>query len=334
METGRNRWIAVAFLAVLAAMIQPVQALAGSEHEKPGSASTSRTVVAEVNGQPIYEDQLTPQVQAELRRDRKGGVQNPSEDRMEQLKRKALDTLIAVELLYQASKDLRIPDMEQRVDEKMDAMRMRRASGHEGMGQEKIDEKIRESIRRQIRVQEYLLKNGLTDPKIPEEEIEAYYEKNKWAFASEGSYRARQICRTFDPDGTAAERREAREQIEKARQLILDGKPFEEVAREYSQCNPSSAGGEPALSEKGSMPPEFEAVAFSLDLGKLSHVVETKHAYYILEVLERTPEGTVPSYAETRDFIAALLKKKASPQRIAAHVRQLREEADIRVFLK
>jgi peptidyl-prolyl cis-trans isomerase C len=330
MTRGSSRWNPVALLVAVAATIQPARALAVSAYEESASAPRSAAVVARVNGQPIYEDQLTPQIQAQLHLFRKSGAESPSQEMMRSVKQKALDRLIGVELLRQASQDLEVPDIEKRIDRKVDEMGMTDASGPEGMG----DDEIRASIGRQIRVQEYLLKNGLLDPAISEEEIEAYYEKNKWAFASKGSYRARDILRAFDPNGTAAERREARRVIEEARQLILDGKPFEEVAKQYSESETASAGGNLGPREKGSMPPEFEAAVFSLDLGKLSDVIETRYGYHILEVLERTPEGTVPSYAETRDFIATILEKQASPGRIAAHVQQLREKAAVEILLE
>jgi len=281
-----------------------------------------------VNGQPIYEDQLTPQVKAELRKFKKFGARQPPEELMKRLREKALERLIAMELLYQASKDLQIPDIDQKVEKKMEQMRKRHASGLKNMS----EQELRESVRRQIYVHEYLLKNDLSDPEIPETEIRDYYEENKQAFASRGYVHTRHILCTVAADATPEEKQQARRQIEEARRLILEGKPFAEVAKKYSQCNSAQTGGDLGPREKGYMPPEFDAVAFSIEIGKTSDIVETKFGYHILEVIERTPEGTVASYEQVRDFIARFLQKQSSPKKTSEHVRHLREAAKIEVF--
>ena len=325
-----RRWFAIPLVAMIAAVMYPVQA-PEAKNEKDGATSEmqAQTLVARVNGEPIYQDRLEPQVQAELHRFRKFANKKPPEDLLKRLNEKALWRVIAVELLYQASRNLDIPDIDQRISKKMEEMKHRHASGLKDMS----DEQIRESIRRQIYVHEYLVANDLADPKIPEEEIRAYYEKNKQSFASSGSYRARHILRTVSPDAKPEEREEARRQIEEARRQILNGRSFAEVAKEYSQCNTASAGGDLGPREKGFMPPEFEKVAFSIEIGKLSDVIETKFGYHILEVMERTPEGTVPSYEDTRDFITKFLQKERSREKIEHHVQQLKEKAKIEVYL-
>ena len=143
----------------------------------------------------------------------------------------------------------------------------------------------------------------------------------------------RHILRTVAADATPEEKEAARRKIEEARRLILEGRPFAEVAKEYSQCKSAQSGGDLGPREKGFMPPEFEAVAFSIEIGKLSDVIETKFGYHILEVIERTPEGTVSPYEQVRDFIGRFLQKEAAPKLINDHVRHLREAAKIEVFL-
>jgi len=329
MAAGMHRWLAILNVAVIAALTLSVRSLAAKTEDKPSGEAQARTVVARVNGQPVYEDQLTPQIQARLRRLRRFGGGNPSEEVMKSLKEKVLERLVGVELLYQASKDLKIPDIDQRIDKQMEEMRKRHASGLKEMS----DEELRESTRRQIYVQEYLRVNGLAEPDVPEKEIRQYYEENKQAFASRGLFHARHILRTVAADAKPEEKEEARRKIEEARRLIMEGRPFAEVAKEYSQCNSAQTGGDLGPREKGFMPPEFEAVAFSIELGKLSDVVETKFGYHILEVLERTPEGTVASYEQVRDFIARFLQKEASPKKTSDHVQHLREKAKIEVSL-
>ncbi|UCF78701.1 MAG: peptidylprolyl isomerase [Candidatus Eiseniibacteriota bacterium] len=330
MTSGKGSWLAMSLVAAIATVTQPAQPLAVSTEQKTATEAKAKekTVIAKVNGQAIYEDQLTPQVKADLRKFKKFGARKPSAELMKRLREKALDRLIAVELLYQASQDLQIPDIDQKIEKKMEEMRHRHASGLKNMS----EQEIRESVRRQIYVHEYLLKNGLSEPEIPEAEIREFYEENKQGFASRGYVHARHILRTVAPDATPEEKEEARRKIEEARRLILEGKPFAEVAKEYSQCNSAQTGGDLGPREKGYMPPEFDAVAFSIDIGKTSDVIETKFGYHIIQVLERTPEGTISSYDQVRDFIARFLQKEASQKKTSEHVRHLRESAKIEAF--
>jgi len=329
MAAGVRRWFPITLLAVVTYGTQFARALPASAEDRPTSELKTRTVVARVNGQAIYQDELSLQVQKELRKFRKFETQEPPADLVKRLSEKALERLIAVELLYQASRTFEIPDIDQRIDKKAEAMRKGHASGQK----ETSDPAFRESVRRQIYVHEYLQVKGLADPEIPEQEIRDYYEENKQAFASRGYVHARHILRTVAADAKPEEREEARHQIEEARRLVLEGRPFAEVAKKYSQCNSAQTGGDLGPREKGYMPPEFDAVAFSIEKGKLSDVVETKFGYHILEVLERTPEGTVSPYEQVRDLIARFLKKQAAPKKTSEHVRHLREKAKIEVFL-
>jgi peptidyl-prolyl cis-trans isomerase C len=330
MEAGMRRWYLIPLLAMIAGMIVPVQDLGAATEEKPSGGVQAGTVVARVNGQPIYEDQMTPHIQARLRKLKRLGGGNPSEEVMKSLKERVLEKLISVELLYQASQGLQIPDVNQRIDKQMEEMRKRHASGLKQMS----DAELRESVRRQIYVEEYLRINGLADPEIPEAEIRKFYDENKQSFSSRGYVHARHILRAVAEDAKPEEKAEARRKIEEARRLIVEGRPFAEVAKEYSQCNSASGGGDLGPREKGYMPPEFDAVAFSIEVGKLSDVFETRFGYHILEVLERTPEGTVASYEQVRDFIAKFLQKEASPKKTSDHLRHLREKAKIEVFLR
>jgi peptidyl-prolyl cis-trans isomerase SurA len=64
------------------------------------------------------------------------------------------------------------------------------------------------------------------------------------------------------------------------------------LARLYSD-DPGSAskGGDLGLVERGQLYPEFEAVAFNLRSGEISHVVKTRAGYHIIMLHERRGES-------------------------------------------
>lgn len=59
---------------------------------------------------------------------------------------------------------------------------------------------------------------------------------------------------------------------------------FEELAKEYSTGPSGSEGGYLGTFGKGQMIPEFEDVAFDLENGEISDVVETVYGYHIIRV--------------------------------------------------
>lgn len=80
----------------------------------------------------------------------------------------------------------------------------------------------------------------------------------------------------------------AKEKISSIRKRIVDGEEFETLALLYSE-DPGSAskGGELGFMKRGQLVSEFEAVAFDLEEGEVSSVVETVYGYHVIQLIER-----------------------------------------------
>jgi peptidyl-prolyl cis-trans isomerase SurA len=76
------------------------------------------------------------------------------------------------------------------------------------------------------------------------------------------------------------------------RERVLRGERFGALARLYSD-DPGSAskGGDLGFVERGSLYPEFEAVAFNLKSGEISQIVKTQAGYHIIQMIERRGES-------------------------------------------
>ena len=76
------------------------------------------------------------------------------------------------------------------------------------------------------------------------------------------------------------------------RERVLRGEKFSTFARMYSD-DPGSAskGGDLGFVERGTLYPEFEAVAFNLKSGEISQVVKTQAGYHIIQMIERKGES-------------------------------------------
>ena len=91
------------------------------------------------------------------------------------------------------------------------------------------------------------------------------------------------------PEVNEEEREKARTQLTDIRKRILnDGESFAELAKTYSD-DPGSGrlGGDLGLKQRGTFVPEFEAVAYNLEEGEISDIVETEFGFHIIQMIER-----------------------------------------------
>lgn len=68
---------------------------------------------------------------------------------------------------------------------------------------------------------------------------------------------------------------------------IKEGKDFAELAEKYSECPSSQKGGDLGYFSKGQMVKEFENVAYSLEVGKVSEPVKTQFGYHLIELTDK-----------------------------------------------
>ena len=103
---------------------------------------------------------------------------------------------------------------------------------------------------------------------------------------------------------------EIKERLRTFRQRVLNGEKFATLAILYSE-DPGSAskGGELGYYGRGELYPEFETMAFKLEPGQLSDVVETKAGYHIIEMIDRRGD-----YINVRHI---LLRPKVSLEALA-----------------
>ena len=191
---------------------------------------------------------------------------------------------------------------------------------------------LKKSLKDKVYLDEYLELKKISDPEVPEEEIRKFYDKDPGAFRRKAAIKVSHILIKAGEDVGVEEKKKARERADQVRQKIMAGKDFAEMAQEYSEDGKAPVGGDLGYIRKGYMPSEFDAVAFALEKGKVSDLVETKHGYHIIKVYDKIDEGITP-YEEIRDFIGKYLQERVSKQKLASHIEGLREKASIEILL-
>lgn len=87
---------------------------------------------------------------------------------------------------------------------------------------------------------------------------------------------------------SSQQKEEAKARLEELRTRILNGENFNELAKKYSE-DPSAQhnGGEMGYVGRGAMVPEFEATAFKLRKGEISHPFESQFGFHIMQLIDR-----------------------------------------------
>jgi peptidyl-prolyl cis-trans isomerase SurA len=84
------------------------------------------------------------------------------------------------------------------------------------------------------------------------------------------------------------QKEETRARLEELRSRVLNGENFNELARKFSE-DPTAQGngGEIGYVGRGAMVPEYEATAFKLRKGEISHPFESPYGLHIMQLIDR-----------------------------------------------
>ncbi|MEM1440754.1 MAG: peptidylprolyl isomerase [Verrucomicrobiota bacterium] len=122
-----------------------------------------------------------------------------------------------------------------------------------------------------------------------EEEIEAYYEKNRSQFMTKEEVRVSQIF--IEPSSQEAAE-EAYKALRSVREELLEGKDFDEAAREHG--SDSSREIDLGFMKQGETMPEIESITFSMRIGEISPVIATHYGFHLFKVTDRKEPEPVP----------------------------------------
>ena len=113
---------------------------------------------------------------------------------------------------------------------------------------------------------------------------------------------------------------------------LEEGEDFLAVAQEFTKRRPNAEGGDLALVMRGQMPRPFEDAAFALDPDSVSQVVETDKGFYLIKVVDNTPQTKVP-FDKVREELKKRLTQKKVQRDLRGFIAELRERATIRRYI-
>jgi parvulin-like peptidyl-prolyl isomerase len=148
------------------------------------------------------------------------------------------------------------------------------------------DEEVRQGIKLQL-IREDVFNKVTKDTKVSDDEIKAYYEKNKQQYATPAQPPSRDVRHILVKSKKLADRLYA--------QLHADPTKFAALAKRYSTDTSSAKNGgmlPPGTAVKGRLVKPFEDVAFSIKTNEISKPVHSQFGWHIIEALGPVKAGT------------------------------------------
>jgi peptidyl-prolyl cis-trans isomerase SurA len=163
-------------------------------------------------------------------------------------------------------------------------------------------------------------------------QIQAYYDKNKHAYATPEQVKLRMIVVREGSSGDIPDIGSKRELAEEIREKVAKGAEFDRMAEMYSEDETTQqAGGDWGWIERNTLNEKLTNVAFSLRPGEVSSVIAVENTYYILMV-EAKRSATIKPIGDVRDEIEKNLIQQERTKAQQRWLDTLRQKAYIKIL--
>ena len=292
---------------------------------------TEKTKRITVNGQPIPEEAVT----FELSRLVQFYSQHMPEDQIRAqlptLRERAIDQAIGAKLLFEEAAKLDLPVSDEEVEARLTEM-IEQLGGREKFDallkkQNMTEVALRENVRRGRRVDKLVEKVASEAVDPTEADIVAHFEGHRDEYSRPERVLAQHILIKPADDSPAAHEA-AKSTLSAIRERVQAGAAFSDEASAHSECPSGKEGGSLGWFSRGMMVEAFDRVAFDLEKGELSDIVETQFGYHI--ICKTDHEVSQPAdFDDAREGVRDFLRHARRGEAVAAHVAELRSQATI-----
>ncbi len=279
-------------------------------------------IIAEVNGYQITEDNY----RFELARVMK---QMQLQDANQDCRERAVEHLIDGVLLLNRAREAKIEISADEIQEKVLDLMMDYETEDDfntmldetGLDQDTMRERLRD----RLMVSRYVKSNiCVCVEDVPEEKLRDFYEKNKNQFKTREVVRASHVLIKDANDVAVQVYKEIMDEIESP-------EDFGAIAKILSDCPSFRQSGDLGYFPRGVMVKEIEDAAFSMKVGEISDPIKTQFGTHIL-MLTDYKESHIADFEDIKGALKQRLVQIESELQLIRHIKQLRAEADIRIY--
>ena len=269
------------------------------------------------------------EIQAENRLER--------EEKLRELRLKALDRLIEEKVLDYEAKKAGIKATSKEVETVIEQIRRRSNATQEDLEKALAKEGLtyesyRKEIERQLTRQRFVQWSMKAEPKVSEKELREFYEKNSQQYRTQESYRPAHILFVVPKDATSEQTLEIRIRCQKVLDKIKSGENFGEMAILYSQDPSSKDGGDLGFFKKGELLPPLERAALALKVGEVSGIVRTEFGFHLIKLLDRKGGFPVP-FEDVKEKIEADYLGRELDKAVKQFISSVKEKSVIEIKL-
>ena len=238
-----------------------------------------------------------------------------------------LDLFIDGVLIKQQAKKLKVDVSEKELDGIIDNIKKQNlitdAELREQLKKENIDyDSFVEGIRMNVLRGRVISRVISSEVNVSDKVLREFYESNKDLFNNE-EYRVKQIF-------ISAQKPDAQKQAQKVYGLLAQGKPFEDVAREYSDDPSSKQGGDIGTVKAEDLLPALIEALKATEPGSYTKIVTTPYGWHILKLIEVIGAGET-SFESMKDKVRERYVQYESEKRYQDYIKKLRQASYIEV---
>ena len=342
-EHGKWLWVAVSVLAFVSFSSCLEKEQPSTEYESAVATGPGEEVkkqpsggsrVAVVNGSVITREDIDRDMGNIRERFARMG-KSLTGSQLSDARKEVLENLINRELLYQESQKRGIRVDEATVKEHMEKLAKQFPNEAEFktlLKKMNLSEAgMAAQIKQGLAIHQFIDDEFVNKAVVSEEDIKTYFNSHQELFNKPEMVQASHILIKVDPQADDPKRAEARKKLIEVRKELEQGADFTDLAKKFSQCPSSAKGGDLGYFKRGQMVKPFEEVAFALEPGEVSDIVETGFGFHLIKAGNKKPAITA-TYEEVKDKIERYLKQKKAEEEIGQYAEKLKEKAEVEVF--
>lgn len=253
-----------------------------------------------------------------------------------ELREKVLNQMVDEKLTDQEIERYNIRVSEEAIDNTIEEMKKQRRM---------TDQQLRDSLQKEgLTMEEYRtqMKNQILRVRlvnrevkskivITDEDIRAYYEKNKAQYVGEGRVDLRHAMMAVSPSAGEAEKQALRDKMAVIRQKVIDGTPFDDAVRESVPSSEIKDVGYLGSFALNDLAPQILAALEGLKAGDVTDIVDTGQGLQFFYV-EAMSEGQGKTLEEVSAEIENILYDEIVNQKFITWLTDLRERSHIRII--
>jgi parvulin-like peptidyl-prolyl isomerase len=329
-----------AILAALASVAQAQPAEVRPEAQPQVEAAQAGTlldgVVAVVNGEVITLREVDKQSE------RVGGsLEGLTAQELAARRHAALEDKVREILVVQQAKELSLSASDSDVDEHVERVKkennVNSAQLEANLKQMGIPslEAYRETVRKEIMKANVVSMKVRSRIKVTDDEVAEVMQRD-YAGGNEWEIHCGHVMVRVDPFASGPAHEAARKRLLSIREEIVSGRlSFADAARTWSEDVTAKEGGDLGWFTGGTLEDTFEKVAFTIQPGKLSDLVQTPFGYHLILVTERRQK---PMSEERRQEATAAVKERLYQDKFLTAMKQwfeqLKSQAEIRTLIE